>query len=113
MCGPYESAVSKKLQPSSYARRSTRSAWLRSFGGPHTLGPQTRIAPKPRRCTSRSPTFMGKLLDDGRESERNARHAQVVQLLGRVARQMVVRVAIERGVRDHDGGVMVLAEGPV
>ena len=31
-------------------------ALARSFGGPQTFGPQTRIAPKPRRLTVRSPT---------------------------------------------------------
>src|SRR5438067_46293 len=113
MCGPYESAVSKKLQPSSYARRSTASACARSFGGPHTPGPQTRMAPKPRRWTSRSPTFIGELLDRASEAQRDARHAQVVELLGRVAWQMVMRVAVERGVGDHDGRVVVLAERPV
>src|SRR5689334_14481274 len=102
-----------KLQPSSYARRSTRSACARSFGGPHTCGPQTRIAPKPSRFTVRSPIFMRQLLDERREAERHARHAQVIELLRRVARQMVMRVPVEGGIGDHDRPIPVLAERPM
>src|ERR1700688_2743399 len=53
--GPYESAVSMKLTPSSTALRRTANALLRSFGGPQMPSPVRRIAPKPRRCTEISP----------------------------------------------------------
>src|ERR1700712_4650672 len=43
------------LTPSSTARRSTASAPSRSAGGPVIPGPVRRIAPKPRRGTSRAP----------------------------------------------------------
>src|ERR1051326_6111667 len=54
-CGPYDSAVSIRLTPSSIAWRSTASASRLSFGGPQTPSPVMRIAPKPRRFTVRSP----------------------------------------------------------
>src|ERR1700676_2622970 len=44
-----------KFVPSSSARRSTARACLASRGSPQTSSPVTRIAPKPRRLTSRSP----------------------------------------------------------
>src|SRR5688572_2951673 len=50
-CGPYESAVSIRLIPSSTARRSTRSERSRSGGSPQTPSPTIRIAPKPSRFT--------------------------------------------------------------
>src|SRR6202040_3335310 len=55
MWGPYQSAVSMKLTPSSTARRRTANAPLRSFGGPQMPSPVRRMAPKPRRCTEISP----------------------------------------------------------
>src|ERR1051326_5233562 len=54
-CGPYDSAVSMRSTPSSIARRSTRRHSSRSFGGPQTPFPVTRIAPNPSRCTRSSP----------------------------------------------------------
>src|SRR5262245_61517094 len=54
-CGPYESAVSMKLTPSSTARRRTALAASRSGGSPQMPRPVMRIAPKPRRLTVRSP----------------------------------------------------------
>src|SRR5687768_17867372 len=75
--------------------------------------PSTRMAPNPRRLTSKSPTFMGKLLQHRGQPERHARHALIVKLVGRVARQMVVGIAVKSGVRDHDGGKPVLTKGPV
>src|SRR5438046_5084273 len=53
--GPYASAVSIKLTPSSTARLRTLSAFPRSGGQPQIPSPVTRIAPKPRRLTVRSP----------------------------------------------------------
>src|ERR1700730_3084358 len=53
--GPYESAVSIKLTPSSTARRRTAIAAARSLGGPQIPSPVSRIAPKPRRLTVSSP----------------------------------------------------------
>src|SRR6185437_8752177 len=53
--GPYESAVSMKLTPSSTARRKTRLHSSRSFGSPQMPSPVRRIAPKPRRRISMSP----------------------------------------------------------
>src|SRR3954470_11640776 len=46
-----------KLWPSSQARFSTSRAAARSGGSPHTSRPVTRIAPKPRRFTVKSPTL--------------------------------------------------------
>src|SRR3954466_11166985 len=65
------------------------------------------------RLTFNSPSFMSQILDDGRQPERHARHAQVVELLGRVAREMVVRIPVVRGIRDHDGREAGDAERPV
>jgi hypothetical protein len=45
MYGPYASAVSMWLTPSSTAVRSTSIAAARSRGGPKTPGPAGRIAP--------------------------------------------------------------------
>src|SRR5687767_12790390 len=56
--GPYESAVSMKLTPSSTARRNTVLAASRSGGSPQIPRPVTRIAPKPRRLTVRSPPIV-------------------------------------------------------
>ena len=53
--GPYASAVSIKFTPRSGSRFRTRFASSRSFGSPHTPSPVMRIAPKPSRCTVRSP----------------------------------------------------------
>src|SRR5688500_14070310 len=75
--------------------------------------PSTRIAPNPRRLTSKSPSLIGKLLQHGGEAERDARHALVVEFLGCIARQMVVGVSVEGGVGDHDGRIAVLTKRPV
>src|SRR5258707_977656 len=53
--GPYASAVSIKLTPSSTARLRTFSAFCRSGGQPQMPSPVTRIAPKPRRLIVKSP----------------------------------------------------------
>src|SRR3954454_18643962 len=53
--GPYASAVSIKFTPSSTARLRTFSAFCRSAGQPQIPSPVTRIAPKPRRLTVKSP----------------------------------------------------------
>src|SRR5438034_1188256 len=53
--GPYASAVSMKLTPSSTARRKTFFAPSRSGGQPQIPSPVRRIAPNPRRLTKRSP----------------------------------------------------------
>src|SRR6266545_4106026 len=53
--GPYASAVSMKLTPSSTARRKTFFAFSRSGGQPQIPSPVNRIAPKPSRLTKRSP----------------------------------------------------------
>src|SRR4029453_13445674 len=53
--GPYASAVSIKLTPSSTARLRTLSALLRSGGQPQMPSPVIRIAPNPSRLTGRSP----------------------------------------------------------
>src|SRR6478672_11441135 len=53
--GPYESAVSMKVTPSSTARRSTRIASSWSRGSPHTPGPGICMAPYPNRATGKSP----------------------------------------------------------
>src|SRR5215470_6593173 len=45
--GPYASAVSMRLTPSSTARRSTARAAARSLGSPQMPSPVIRIAPKP------------------------------------------------------------------
>src|SRR4051794_11068181 len=55
--GPYESAVSIRLTPSSYARLRTRIASSWSAGGPQMPCPVMRMAPKPMRRTSRSPSW--------------------------------------------------------
>src|SRR2546429_4471828 len=103
-----------KLMPSSTARRSTRCACLRSRGSPQMLPLSiTRIAPKPRRWTVRSPIFSCKFTNDSDKAERYAREALVVELLRRVARQMVMRIAVERGVGDHDRRKPMVAERPV
>src|SRR5215208_4041892 len=58
-CGPYESAVSIKLTPSSTDRWSTRTASSRSLGGPQIPEPVSRMAPKPMRLTVRpAPSVM-------------------------------------------------------
>ena len=49
--GPYESAVSIRLTPSSITRRSSARAASGSSGGPQMPSPVMRIAPKPRRRT--------------------------------------------------------------
>jgi hypothetical protein len=54
-CGPYESAVSIKVTPSSTARRRTATAPSGSDGGPQIPRPVIRIAPNPIRSTVRSP----------------------------------------------------------
>src|SRR5687767_6802695 len=102
-----------KFTPSSTTRRNSLCAPARSFGGPQISWPSTRMAPKPRRLTSMSPTFMGKLLQHRGEAEGDARHARIVQLLRRVARQVVVRIAEKGGVGDHDRRKAVVAERPV
>src|SRR5215211_24168 len=56
--GPYESAVSIRLTPSSTARRSTAMAPSWSAGGPQIPGPVIRIAPNPSRRTVRSPILI-------------------------------------------------------
>src|SRR6266480_3360115 len=53
--GPYASAVSMKLTPSSTARRKTFFAFSRSGGQPQIPSPVNRIAPNPSRLTNRSP----------------------------------------------------------
>src|SRR5712672_672264 len=53
--GPYESAVSIKLTPSSTARQRTATAAKGSLGGPQIPSPVIRMAPKPRRLTVSSP----------------------------------------------------------
>jgi hypothetical protein len=53
--GPYESAVSMKLTPSSTTRRSVALACPSSGGSPQMPLPVIRIAPKPIRRTTRSP----------------------------------------------------------
>src|SRR5258707_5839174 len=53
--GPYESAVSIKLTPSSTARLRTRRASSGSLGSPQIPGPVRRMVPKPNRLTFRSP----------------------------------------------------------
>ncbi len=53
--GPYESAVSMKLIPSSTTRRSTALATSRSGGSPQIPLPVMRMAPNPMRLTVRSP----------------------------------------------------------
>src|SRR6266436_4012052 len=52
--GPYESAVSMKLTPSSTARLTTRMASLRSAGSPQIPLPVSRIVPSPSRATRKS-----------------------------------------------------------
>src|SRR5712691_10160246 len=52
--GPYESAVSMKLTPSSTARLTTRMASLRSEGSPQIPLPVSRIVPSPSRATRKS-----------------------------------------------------------
>src|SRR5688572_29297170 len=75
--------------------------------------PSTRMAPNPRRLTWRSPTFICEILEHFCQAERHARHALIVELIGRVARQMVVRIAVERGIGDHDRGKTVATERPM
>src|SRR3984885_1266548 len=53
--GPYESAVSMKLTPSSIARFSTLRASARSFGSPQIPEPVIRMAPNPSRWMVKSP----------------------------------------------------------
>src|ERR1044071_2438605 len=53
--GPYASAVSIKFTPSSTTRLRSFSAFCRSAGQPQMPWPVTRIAPKPRRFTVKSP----------------------------------------------------------
>src|SRR6267142_3596758 len=53
--GPYASAVSIKFTPSSTVRLRTFRAFSRSGGQPQMPSPVTRIAPKPRRLTVKSP----------------------------------------------------------
>src|SRR5436309_14780508 len=65
------------------------------------------------RLTVRSPSFIRQFLDHRREPKGHARHAHVVELLGRVARQMVMGIAVEGRVRHHDRRVAVLAKRPV
>src|ERR1051325_6415510 len=65
------------------------------------------------RLTSRSPSFMSELLQHAGEAKRYFGHAPVVELLRRVGRAMVVRIAVVGGVRDHQRGVAVPAERPV
>ena len=45
--------------PSPTARRSTRMDWSRSLGAPRSKAalPVSRMAPKPRRLTTMSPSF--------------------------------------------------------
>src|SRR5882672_1483202 len=52
--GPYESAVSMKLTPSSTAHLTTRRASLRSVGSPQMPLPVSRIVPSPSRATRKS-----------------------------------------------------------
>src|ERR1700688_1889537 len=44
------------VTPDATASRRTDSATARSFGGPNTFGPESCIAPNPRRLTCRSPS---------------------------------------------------------
>src|SRR5438105_12886340 len=86
--------------PSSTARRSTLCACLRSLGSPQMFGLSiTRIAPKPRRFTSRSPSL---ILCEGIFELRE----QVVDALDpdRQADQPVVDAEL-RAVLRRDGGV--------
>src|SRR5712691_4301272 len=52
--GPYESAASMKLTPSSTARLTTRMASPRSVGSPQIPLPVSRIVPSPSRATRKS-----------------------------------------------------------
>src|SRR5437763_9233746 len=73
----------------------------------------TRIAPNPMRLTLSSPSFIGQLAQHRGKSERHARHAFVVKLFRCIARQVVMRITVKRGVGHHDCRVAVIAEGPV
>src|SRR5882757_7456230 len=92
-CGPYESAVSMKLVPSSTARRKTAFASSRSAGSPQIPGPVRRIEPKPRRFTVRSspipivPACAAEMLIDS--------------IVDSVLRGELLQLG---GVREHDGG---------
>src|SRR5574340_1207692 len=100
--------------PSSTARRNTLSALARSLGSPQISSlPMTRMAPKPRRLTCRSAILSREVTEDSCQAEGDAREALVVELLGGVARAMIVRVAVEGGVGHHDRREAVLAERPV
>src|SRR5437870_2094239 len=105
---------SRCMSPSSAARRSTLSAFARSLGSPQMLPlSMTRIAPNPMRLTLSSPSFIGQLAQHRGKSERHARHAFVVKFFRCIAGQVVMRIAVKRGVGDHDRLVAVLAEGPM
>src|ERR1700722_15329534 len=56
--GPYESAVSIKLTPSSTARRSTRRTSSGSLGSPQIPFPVIRMAPKPSLWIGKSPPIV-------------------------------------------------------
>src|SRR5438445_9271505 len=73
----------------------------------------TRIAPNPMRLTLSSPSFIGQFAQHRGKSERHARHAFVVKFFRGIAGQVVMRIAVKRGVGHHDCRVAVLAEGPV
>src|SRR5687768_473465 len=103
-----------KLIPSATARRSTLSACGRSLGSPQMSSLSiSRMAPKPRRLTLRSPILSCKLTQHPSEAERHARKTLVVELLRRVARQMVMRIAVEGRVRHHHRRIAVAPERPV
>src|SRR5207302_1927266 len=100
--------------PSASARRSSLSAFARSLGSPQMLPlSMSLIAPNPMRLTLSSPSFIGQLAQHRGKSERHARHAFVVKFFRCIAGQVVMRIAVKRGVGHHDRRVAVLAEGPV
>src|SRR5262245_37430689 len=68
---------------------------------------------RPRYSRPRDSLFSRKLAQDRRQSNGHASEALVVELLGRVCREVVMRVAVEGGVGDHDRGEAVGTEGPV
>src|SRR3954469_317177 len=66
--------------------------------------PGARIAPET------STSIASELTQDRCQSERYASHALVVERVGRVARPMVMAVAVVGGVGDHHRGEALVAE---
>src|SRR5262245_12616437 len=79
--------------------------------------PATSAGMTPERCwptRQRNPPALSRhVANDLRKPGRNPRQSLIVNLVGSIARQMVVVVAKQSGIRDHDRGDAEPSKRPV